>query len=1578
MPVELCDDATPLHVHTFQIRELYDRHYKNMLALAAQSSPSVASSVAAVKLDPIQLIDGGFALSLYRHMDAELSAPAVFVVDPLEDYRIHHVSASCRLLGVRSDMPLPECVPTFTPSKLDRLWSEIGKSGTASVETEFRSAVGRRIAIEVVFSLLEHDGRCLMAGNARDITERKRTESVLSFIAQRGWKDGDEPFLTALARHLGEVLGVDYVVVDKIGDDPASAETVALYAQGAVLPNMQYSLKGTPCENVMEGSLCCYPHGVQAAFPEGALLVDMQAESYAGHALWDSTGKVIGLIAVLDGKPMQDVALVESMLKLVATRVAAELERDLSELALAESRQFLQQVIDAVAAPVFVKDRQHRWIWLNQAFCRLMGQPLEALLGKSDFDFFTEEEARVFWDKDELVFTQGGKNVNEESLTDAEGVVHTIITSKTCFTDADGATILVGSVNDITPLKQTQRRLEEAGNRLRSLADNMPDNIARWDTEGRILFSNATHQRTLGKPAGELIGKTHIEAFPDDRYRPVDTAIAQVVASGEPVMFVRQLVPAENGAVRIHDIKLVPEFDDVGQVASVLGIGRDMTDVYRMQEAVAAREQEFRSLAENSPNSIIRYDRAGRIRYLNAGLARELGVTEADLIGKLPSEVWLDGRFDDIQRAAAQAVETEAEVSIEICDSVAEGEGHFHQIYIVPERDVAGQVIGTLAFGWDITGLKRYAQSLQERVKLEGQLSGLAASVPGFIFTLRLSTDRHASFPFASAGIEDLVGFRSEDIRDDIALLHTRYHPEDLPRIYAGMEASEQALSPFRIEIRVFHPEHGMRWVEIRSTPQRYKDGSTEWHGIMLDITERKQAELLVAEREREFRTLAENAPELIIRYDKECRRIYANPAYAKDMGVQRADVANKTPLQFWRPGNVSAENYMAQLRRVMETGENSEVFVEWVSADGRLQYRCLGLVAEYDTDGEPCGALAIGHDIGASRKSEMLAKVRMSIFEQLTKGGDIREVLKCVTDFVEVSSPGVLCSIMLVDAEGKHLQTAAAPSLPAFYNEAVNGIAIGEGVGCCGTAAWSGEAVLAENIYQHPYWKDYRSLAEEAGLAACWSFPLKGADGMLGTFAVYCRGTGLPTEEDMALIREATHLAVISIERKQGEEKLMRQASYDILTGLPNRRLFGNRLNEEVTRAERAGHNVGLLFIDLDRFKEVNDNLGHDFGDSLLIEASNRIRQCVRESDAVARLGGDEFVVILPEIEEITHLGRVAQDIIDTMAQTFTLSEQSAYVSASIGIACYPADADNMDSLVGCADQAMYAAKQRGRNGFRFFTVSMQQQAQQRMQLATDLRDALVSGQLQVYYQPIVDIGSQRVVKAEALLRWCHPVRGMVPPDHFIPIAEEIGIIHEIGEWVFSAAVNTAKRWREIYSAVDICPADAGYLLQISVNMSPRQFMRGNVGSSWVEYLDTVGLPADAVVIEITEGLLLSDQSDILEKLERFRAAGMRIALDDFGTGYSAMAYLKKFPIDYLKIDRSFVRDLETDSNDRAIAEAIVVMARKLGLKTIAEGVETESQRDLLAEVGCDYVQGYLYAKPMPVENFLAYTAAH
>jgi len=438
--------------------------------------------------------------------------------------------------------------------------------------------------------------------------------------------------------------------------------------------------------------------------------------------------------------------------------------------------------------------------------------------------------------------------------------------------------------------------------------------------------------------------------------------------------------------------------------------------------------------------------------------------------------------------------------------------------------------------------------------------------------------------------------------------------------------------------------------------------------------------------------------------------------------------------------------------------------------------------------------------------------------------------------------------------------------------------------------------------------------------------------------------------------------------EKKRSEETIWRQANYDSLTELPNRRLFRDRLQQEILKAQRGDLFVALLFVDLDRFKEVNDTLGHHTGDLLLIEAARRVCECVRSTDTVARLGGDEFTVIMSELTDTHRVSEVAQAMLQALAAPFVLGTETVYVSASIGITIFPNDADDVESLLRHADQAMYAAKEHGRNRFSYFTASMQATAQTRLQLSNDLRNALAAGQLEVHLQPIVELATDRVIKAEALLRWHHPTQGMVGPAQFIPIAEEIGLIHEIGDWVFKESARAAKRW---YDA-GLLGADDDGLIQISVNKSPRQFFSGNSHETWIDYLKEIGLPAKCIAIEITEGLLLDDRPEVAAKLRQFRDAGFRLSLDDFGTGYSAMSYLKKFPLDFLKIDQSFVRDMVTDQGDQAIVEAIIVMAHKLGLKVIAEGVETPEQCELLKAAGCDFGQGYLFAMPMPAAEML------
>lgn len=439
--------------------------------------------------------------------------------------------------------------------------------------------------------------------------------------------------------------------------------------------------------------------------------------------------------------------------------------------------------------------------------------------------------------------------------------------------------------------------------------------------------------------------------------------------------------------------------------------------------------------------------------------------------------------------------------------------------------------------------------------------------------------------------------------------------------------------------------------------------------------------------------------------------------------------------------------------------------------------------------------------------------------------------------------------------------------------------------------------------------------------------------------------------------------------ERKASEALVWEQAHFDALTGLANRTLLRERLDTAMAQALRDQHPLALLLIDLDHFKEVNDTLGHESGDLLLVEAAHRIQRAAGEGTVVARMGGDEFCVVLPAITAPVQADRVAQRLIATLAEPFHLGLERAYVSASLGIALYPADADGLDNLLKHADQALYAAKDAGRNRFRYFTRTLQDEAQLRMRLATDLRSALASGQFHLVYQPIIDLATGAVRKAEALLRWTHPDRGAISPVVFIPIAESSGLISEIGDWVFRSAADQVQRWR---SSLD--PQ-----FQISVNRSPAQFRSdASGGPGWGEQLAQRGLPGDSIVVEITEGLLLDTGPGVTDQLHALKQAGLPISLDDFGTGYSAMAYLQKFDIDYLKIDRRFVSGMQQDATGRALCKAIIVMAHELGMKVVAEGVETAEQRDWLKAAGCDHGQGFLFARPMVPEQFERWLAEH
>ncbi len=425
--------------------------------------------------------------------------------------------------------------------------------------------------------------------------------------------------------------------------------------------------------------------------------------------------------------------------------------------------------------------------------------------------------------------------------------------------------------------------------------------------------------------------------------------------------------------------------------------------------------------------------------------------------------------------------------------------------------------------------------------------------------------------------------------------------------------------------------------------------------------------------------------------------------------------------------------------------------------------------------------------------------------------------------------------------------------------------------------------------------------------------------------------------------------------ERKRAEERVRYLANYDALTGLPNRFLMQERLAQIIAHASRNRLRVALVHVDLDRFKEVNETWGSYAGDALLKQAADRIRQSTQEAETVARVGGDEFTLVYPNITSLQALSTTALLILGELARPFASDGQEVFVSASVGISLYPDDAANVNELIKHAGAAMSSAKQLARNSFQFYTSGLNQEAQDRMLIQTGLRTAIARGEMSLVFQPKIDLSTRRLFGAEALLRWTHPKLGSIAPSRFVPIAEEAGLIGQIGEWVFQTACRQIREWQ-----------DAGHHIRVAVNVSCRQFQDYDLAELVTKILGSTGAKATNLEIELTESAVMRDAESSIVALEKLAAVGVRIAIDDFGTGYSSLSYLKRLPLDYLKIDQSFVRDITSDPNDAAIVRAIITLARSLGIKVIAEGVENEAQLAFLNAYGCQYAQGFLFGRPL------------
>jgi diguanylate cyclase (GGDEF)-like protein len=601
-------------------------------------------------------------------------------------------------------------------------------------------------------------------------------------------------------------------------------------------------------------------------------------------------------------------------------------------------------------------------------------------------------------------------------------------------------------------------------------------------------------------------------------------------------------------------------------------------------------------------------------------------------------------------------------------------------------------------------------------------------------------------------------------------------------------------------------------------------------------------------------------------------------------------------------------------------------------------------------------------HDAG--RFHELVAS-HNRVHELIAVGAPLQEVLVELVEGIERHDPSVIPCVVLLDREAGALRPGAAPSLPPHYFAAIDGVVIGPNVGSCGSAAWSGQLTIAEDIAEDPKWAPIRDFAVGAGLRHCWSMPIKDSAGdVLGTLALYGSRPRRPLPEHLTLMEDGARLAGIAIERHRAFERLVHDARHDGLSGLPNRTAIFESLEEAIVRID-SETSVAVLFVDLDGLKNLNDTLGHDRADEMIREVGHRLANAVRSSDFVGRFGGDEFVVVAGDMRSNEEASKLGFRLLDAISQPLS-GIDSTVLTASIGIAMIRGKGADAREAIRRADSAMYEAKRSGGDRMVFYRGSHRVREGRRLALARELRGAELRGELGLAFQPVFELGASRIAAVEALLRWSSPTLGKVPPADLIPVAEDTGTIVPIGAWVLRESCETVARIAQ----------RVGREIELAVNVSGYQIAHPGFARSVRLILSHAGFSPESLTLEIPETALIRADEVIARTLRELEAQGIRIVLDDFGTGISSLSWLKEHPVSAIKIDRGFISGLAGDVRDQAIVSSLIGMSRALGCTVTAEGVETEEQLETLRALDCERVQGFLLARPLPAVELEALLA--